>query len=335
MGLVLLMMAAVMVLPLGMVLIGGAQMQALASAPAGGPPDPMAMMAGLLNPASVAGFLLLALVLMLVLFWVQAALFRLPADSLVSGERTPVFRTLGSVFGRTPDFITAMGLVFLIQILVQGLGLVGAGAAASAGGAAAFALQAAVFAAVVWVVLSLILVAPVVLFEEIGPLAALRRAWRLVSGLRWRILGNFLLLLGVGLGVMLLAAWLGQYMQGFGGAAAGVAGLVMLVFVLALEFVFLFLFVFFAESFYFEARVRKEGWRPGWLEALEPSWGLSEVPEDPPRGRGLRAWLELAGFTAVALVLLGALAALVPANMPMAPAPAFHPGGPPSSAWSG
>ncbi|HKJ76784.1 MAG TPA: hypothetical protein VKA64_06230, partial [Gammaproteobacteria bacterium] len=326
-GLVLLMVAVVMVLPLGMAVLGGAQMQALAGSPTGAPPNPAAMMTQLLNPATLTTFALLAVAMLLVLFWFQAALFRLPADSLVSGERTPVFATLKSVFARTPEFITALGLVFLIQIAVQLLAGIGMALGGALGGAAAVAVNIAVFVFLVWVMLSLLLVAPVVLFEEIGPFAAIGRAWRLVSGLRWRMLGNLVLLGLVMAGVMLLGALLGRELQQAGGAVAGVGGLVMLLFVLALEFVFLFLFIFFAESFYFEARVRKEGWRPGWLEPLEPSWALSERPEEPAHGRGLRAWLELIGITVLGLLLLGGLASLVPSNMPMPQAPAFQPGG--------
>ena len=325
-GLLLLMVAAGLIFPLTMVVVGGAQMQGLAGG-AMAPADPMAMLATMFSPATVAAFFLSILAVLLVFFWIQAALYRLPADSLVTGERTRVFRTLGSVFGRTPDFITALGLVFLIQLPIQAAAGVGALVAAPYG--AAVAVQLAALVAIVWLTLSLMLVSPVVVFEEVGPVAALRRGWSLVSGMRWRLLGNFLLLGLVAVGVLLLAVWLVGMAQGAGGAVAGVAGILMALFVLVLELVFLFLILFFVESFYFEARVRKEGWRPGWLEPLDPSWAVSEAPEEAPGGRGLRAWLELAGFTILAVALLYAVTPYLPHQMGNGPPAGFRPGAAP------
>lgn len=308
-GLLLLTAVVSALVPLVLLFAGGLGFQPLVAGTM--PMDPAQWLGMLFSPVALAGFFVTVLLLAFFTFWVQAAFYRLPAESLASGERAPVFATLGAVFGRTPDFITVAGLLALIPLPLAAGGywlvrMLGPQPEALLGVNVLVALLG------LWIGLSLALAGPVAVLEGRGPVQTLARAWRLARGLRLRLFGNFLLLGLVAAVAMALAMLPPWFAQGLEGLARGlVIGLgVLLVIVVQLGVVFVALF--FLESFYFEARVRKEGWAPGWLEPLEPSWPVSDAAEPPAPGRGAMAWLEMVGFSAVAVVAIYFLGPYLP-----------------------
>lgn len=78
------------------------------------PPDPMAIMAMLFSPTVIIGLLFVMLISGLLMFWYQAAMYLVPVDSLITGERAKIKSVLKKSLLRLPDFMTTVGLVMVI-----------------------------------------------------------------------------------------------------------------------------------------------------------------------------------------------------------------------------
>jgi hypothetical protein len=123
----------------------------------------------------------------------------------------------------------------------------------------------------------LCLVSQTIVVERSGPLAAIRRSWRLVSGNLGRAFGLGFLVLGISLAILVLVAGVGQVLSrvvGAGSAArtviADVLGLVARVAALPIGSAALCLF-------YYDLRIRKEGFD---LEVLARSMGPGPANAD-------------------------------------------------------
>jgi hypothetical protein len=126
---------------------------------------------------------------------------------------------LGAAFVITIAVLLAL-LVGLALALALALGPAAATAPAVAGPTAYVALLAGVgvAAAALFLITRWSLLAPAVVIEELGPVAALRRSWRLVSGSTWRLVALGLLV-NVVLGI--LASTASQLGGGVAGIFAG------------------------------------------------------------------------------------------------------------------
>lgn len=167
----------------------------------------------------------------------------------------------------------------------------------------------------IWLSLSFILAGPVALLENHAPFGTLSRTLYLVDGMRWRMLGHFLLL-GLTIIVASLLAfvplWLGTMV---GGIVAAILGFVSFILWIIVAFGIIFVSLFFAESFYFEIRALKGHWKAGWGDVPDESWPLADEPDDVEiavGGRGTRAWLEFALLSVVLMALIYGAALLLP-----------------------
>lgn len=133
--------------------------------------------------------------------------------------------------GRLPALLGASGLIAAIivglwvplVVIVVLLAVAHLGIAAALVGVFGFLAALAVS---VWLSVMLSLSAPAVVLEGLGPVAALKRSWRLASRSFWRLLGIYLLT-GI---VVLVASFILELPFGIaraiaGGAASGLAGL--------------------------------------------------------------------------------------------------------------
>ncbi|MBF0470824.1 MAG: hypothetical protein HQL48_05560, partial [Gammaproteobacteria bacterium] len=283
----------------------------MAGSSPGAPPNPLQLFSTLFDPLTLlamgGGFLLS----LLFLFWFQGASFHLPAASLVSGERAGILAAMKSSLRRLPDFINAISLLALFTLLAQlAFTLIGS----AIGGMLWWLLASFLFT--IWLSLTLILAAPIAILENRGPLDILSRAWELAEGIRLRMLGHFILLGLVTILLFLLVMvpiWL---LSGLLGGGLIIA-LLSLITSFLLYFFITFQSLFFIESFYFEARVVKEGWRPGWSETPEESWILSSGEDDySGEGRGWRGWGELLLITLILVAInVGGYLLLVQPNL--------------------
>ncbi len=298
-----------LIVPAAMMLGFGLQVATLFSGAAAG--LPLMALAG--SPLALLGTFGGMLLFILAVFSLYTAIIQVPAFSMANGDRARVGEVLKSGLARTPDFITAIGIAALVPLPLQVIA--GASGYLLSGSMLNTAVQVSVVVGLAWISLSLALVAPVVALERLAPVPAIRRAWRLMQGLRLRLFGNSLLLMLVVLGGTLLASAPMLLLKGGSSAGMPLLGLLITLGVTLLTLAFMFAGLFFVVNFYFEARVLKEGWQPPWVEAPDDSWPLStEVPE-PPGGRGWRAWGELALFTLVTLVLMGLIIWMVPSPL--------------------
>ncbi|RMG48422.1 MAG: tetratricopeptide repeat protein [Acidobacteria bacterium] len=261
----------------------------------------------------------------------QTLLLRIPSRWLETGRTKGALR---EAMRRTPDLAAATLLLGAV---------LGAGPAVALWAGPPWAAAAVPLVALsALAALGFLLLGPVVVHEEVGPIAGLLRAWRLLSGRRLRLLGE---LAWTGLGVAIAsvvllaaAAGLGRYAGAAAGAvAAGLAALVAA----AIGLYGAFASSFLVDAVYFEARIERDRWAPSWTRVPDPSWPTSRAHRRAaPRGRLERwggAWLTGA---AIALPLTlgwsppGGLAArlaeaasaitpsgAVPLAQPLAPAP--------------
>lgn len=130
---------------------------------------------------------------------------------LVNGWRGSIGQAMGTAVRRLPIVVGALLIVFLPIVLIAAIALgsvlVGAGMTdpASITPAALMKLPAlswiVVIFALVFIFLGvrLFLVSAIAASETVGPIALLKRSWRLTSGSFWRLVALFLLLLLVGL----------------------------------------------------------------------------------------------------------------------------------------
>lgn len=297
------------------------------------PENPMAFMPALQSPLFLLAVLVVHSVAAIAMFWYQATLIQAVATFMQDGDAGELPRLLLGSVRRTPELITAIGLLLLALFIAFGV--------LSLGSSALFLPEypeiVALFTLLSLVILTFFLVGfalvgPVAVLESIGPWAALRRAWGLSRGRRWRILGNFLVLaLGLilgSLGVQILMLPMGFFAALLGGLGGVVSLLISLALFFALYLLAMFLLNFMACAFYFEARVVSERWAPPWIMAPDPSWPISEGMAEQATGRGVRAWLELLGYTIAAFVLLlvglGFLTAKMMELQPAAQAPTFE-----------
>jgi hypothetical protein len=269
------------------------------------PPDPFAMMNALFAPGVLVALLLVLLVAGVLMFWSQAALYQIAADSLMTGERAKLRTSLKKSFARLPDFMTTIGLVMIIVLLAE---LATALFAAATGGAiVGIVIGVASIILIIWLSLTFVMAGPIALLENHDPLGTLSRTWHLVNGMRWRMLGHFLLL-ALTIIVVSLLAWapllLGTMV---GGIIAAILGFISFILWIVVTMGIIFVSLFFGESFYFEARAIKGHWKAGWGEVPDESWQLSDIPDDVEilvNSRGLRSWLE---FMVLSVILMAAI----------------------------
>jgi hypothetical protein len=284
--------------------------------------DPMAGLRLLESPGFLVGILLVQLVAVLAGVWYQATLIRLVGSFMENGGADSLGSLMGQAWRRVPELTTAIGLVLLPLFLGFGVAVLGGSALLlpQSPGMLAFLVLAASLVLLA-VSLGFALTGPVAVLESLGPWRSVKRSWTLSRGRRWRLFGNlFLLILGMVLIVLGLQLLFGFLLPAslFGDAMSGSAGIWSLLSLLLMLFVFvavyllgIFLISFLVVAFYFEARVVSEGWKPRWAVVPHPSWPIDEADPAPPAGRGLRAWLEMALYTVLALALLwGSLALL-------------------------
>lgn len=271
--------------------------------------NPMAIMRVVQSPVLVLSIFVIQIAVTIVMFWYQAAVIQITAAFMEEGDAGKLSQLLRNSVRRTPELITAVGLLLLPLFLVFGVVTL-SGSALFLPEWPAVAALSTILALVVmtFFLVGFALVGPVTVLETIGPWAALKRAWVLSRGRCWRIFGNFLILiLGMilaVLGIELLVLAAGLLTPVTGGFTGAISILISLGLIFALYLVGMFLLNFIASAFYFEARVVTEGWRPPWSMVPDPSWQVSEETAELAAGRGVRAWLELLGYTIAAVALL-------------------------------
>ncbi|MCW8825194.1 MAG: hypothetical protein OQK78_02105, partial [Gammaproteobacteria bacterium] len=267
------------------------------------PVDAMAMVETIFSPMMLIGLLLVLLISGILMFWYQAALYQIPVDSLITGERARIRTALKKSFIRLPDFMTTTGLVMIIVLIAQ----VATGLFAAAIGDSTLGILLGIISVVliIWLTISFIMAGPIAVLEGHDPLGTLARTWHLAQGMRWRMLGHYFLL-GLMMVVALLLGWLPLWLGAMvGGVVAAALGFVSLVLWLVIYLGAIFVGLFFAVSFYYEVRAIKGHWKAGWGDVPDESWPLSDIPDDVEatiRGRGLRSWLE---FSALSIILMG------------------------------
>lgn len=127
---------------------------------------------------------------------------------LAIGSRQTVGETITHAFGRAPAYLGATILWLLPFALILG-GIVGATTQGAATGsprlspAAALVVLAAV-PVMVFFAIRMLMSAPVASVERDGPVAIIKRSWKLTAGNWWRLFGFFLLFVIAG-GVVLIA----------------------------------------------------------------------------------------------------------------------------------
>jgi hypothetical protein len=284
------------------------------------PHDPLSGLRLLQSPGFLVGMTAFQLIVMLAGFWYQASLIRLIAAFMEDSETATLGALAGQAWQRVPELVTAVGLVMLPLFLGFGLTALGGSALLLPDNPVLLAwLVLGVSLGMLAVTVGLALVGPVAVLESLGPWAAVKRAWALSRGWRWRLFGNLTLLI-IGmliflLGMQLLFAFLlpvslyGNALADLGVGGFLLSGLAVLLLFVAFSLLAAFLFIFFLTAFYFEARVLDEGWKPCWAVVPHPSWPISEDEPEPASGRGLRAWRELAVYSILALLLLWAVLA--------------------------
>ncbi len=298
-----------------------------------GPDNPMAALTLLQSPRVVAGLVLTQVVIMLAVFWYQASMIRLVAAFMEEGGTTPLADIMHDGLKRTPELVSAVGLILLPVLLVYGgLGL-GLSTLLLPDSPAMLAFSLLLLSLLMLLVfIGFALVGPVSVLESLGPWAVLKRSWTLSRKRRLRIIGNLLLLmiglLVVVIGVQLIAglalpASLFVEFAVEGGELLGLPAIIitMLVF-LGLYILALFLINFMMTAFYFEARVCNEDWAPAWEMVPHPSWPASDALAEPAAGRGVRAWVELLLFSLLGLALVaGGMALMGSRILSMMPTP--------------
>jgi hypothetical protein len=272
------------------------------------PDDPTEALKKLGSPGAVAGLVAVQTVVILAGFWYQASLIRLAAAFMENGERLGLGSVMGVSWLRTPELTTAFGLLMLPVVVVLAAGTF---AALAFAGSQNLPLVATVIGAAsvvtVFLVVAFALLGPVAVLENIGPWGALQRAWVLGRGRRWRILGNLLvfafLFAAASLSIEFLISWTVALGSAIGALGVAVVLALTILLVAVLYLVAAFLIQFLLTAFYFEARVRSEFWAPHWEAVPDPSWPVSEGSDPSPRGRGMRAWIELGAYALLAIVV--------------------------------
>jgi hypothetical protein len=170
--------------------------------------------AGVIAPPVAGGELSNQLVVMaaaLIGIAAQLALIR-----LALGPSTSVGEAIGHGFRRFPIFLLSTILLVVAYLLLlfpvaliamaMGMSVPEPGAPPTGGLALLFLLSILLFLAIT---ARLILLAPVVSAERVGPISALKRSWALTSGHYWRFVGLLLLFLLLALVLMGFAGMLG------------------------------------------------------------------------------------------------------------------------------
>jgi hypothetical protein len=233
------------------------------------------------------------------------------AGSVILGANITIASSLKAVWKRGWQYI---GLLLLQAAIIFGVpsavwtaavmvAAVGAAIAGTAGGASGMGvltvalilltmLALAVF--VIWILIQITLAFPIAVIEKAGPIDALKRAWRLCKGTRWRMLALFALVLALSWIASLLISvplMLAIYLiPGLSSPQnAQLAGTISLIGVYGMSFaanaLTMPVIAIALVLFYYDQRIRKEAFDIEWLMQQA---GMIAAPAPQPE---LTPWL--------------------------------------------
>jgi hypothetical protein len=206
----------------------------------------VAKVEGLKSVAAVAGFLVLVLQ-----FIAQGALTITVSDVCLGHKpstKRSYQRLSGALLGKL--LLTALEVAFLYVALIM---IAVAGVTAMGTGAWVVGLALPIAVLLVWIFLSTMFIAPVVILERQWGLAAIKRSWRLARGYLLRNLGAFVLLL-----IVVFVA--GGIIGGIVGMIVPVQSRTFAVVVAAIQYLSAPLGLIAILLLYYDLRVRKEGY---------------------------------------------------------------------------